>query len=174
VKGVELSDGTVIDADLVILGTGVKPATQFLNDSGLDMKDDGGLVCNPYLQTSNQDIFAAGDIVHYPYWPTGDRVRTEHWITALDQGTYAAFNMLGKVLPYGAIPFFWTRNYNKSLQYVGNGEGFTDIHITGDLNEQKFVAYYINNKDQVIAAAGMNSGAAILTIFEAMSQNQMP
>ena len=53
VKGVELSNGTCIEADLVILGTGVKPATQFLNDSGLDMKDDGGLVCNPYLQTSN-------------------------------------------------------------------------------------------------------------------------
>ena len=147
VKGVELSNGTCVDADLVILGTGVKPATQFLGDSGLDMKEDGGLVCNPYLQTSNKDIFAAGDIVHYPYWPTGERVRTEHWIVALDQGSYAAFNMLGKVLPYAAIPFFWTRNYNKSLQYAGNGSGFKDIHITGDLSEQKFVAYYINDRD---------------------------
>ena len=53
VKGVELSNGTCIEADLVILGTGVKPATQFLGDSGLDMKEDGGLVCNPYLQTSS-------------------------------------------------------------------------------------------------------------------------
>ena len=49
VKGVELSNGTCIDSDLVVLGTGVKPATEFLRDSGLDMKEDGGLVCNPYL-----------------------------------------------------------------------------------------------------------------------------
>ena len=104
-----------METDLVIIGSGVKPATGFLSDSGLDMKEDGGLVCNPYLQTSNKDIFAAGDIAHYPYWPTGERVRTEHWIVALDQGTYAAFNMLGKVVPYGQIPFCWTRNYNKSL-----------------------------------------------------------
>ena len=138
------------------------------------MKEDGGLVCNPYLQTSNKDIFAAGDIAHYPYWPTGERVRTEHWIVALDQGTYAAFNMLGKVVPYGQIPFCWTRNYNKSLQYVGNGSGFKEVHITGDLNECKFIAYYINDKDQVIAVAGMNNGPSVLTLFEAMQQNLMP
>ena len=174
VQGVQLSNGVCVDADLVILGTGVKPATQFLADSGLDMKEDGGLVCNPYLQTSNKDIFAAGDIVHYPYWPTGGRVRTEHWVVALDQGTYAAFNMLGKVIPYGSIPFFWTRNYNKSLQYVGNGDDFKDVHITGDLSERKFVAYYINDRDQVVAVAGMNNGPAVLTLFEAMQQNLMP
>ena len=82
--------------------------------------------------------------------------------------------MLGKVIPYGSIPFFWTRNYNKSLQYVGNGDGFKEVHITGDLSERKFVAYYINDRDQIIAVAGMNSGPAILTLFEAMQQNLMP
>ena len=82
VCGVELSNGTCVDSHLVVRGTGVKPATDFLSGSGLDMKEDGGLVCNPYLQTSNRDIFAAGDIVHYPYWPTGGRIRTEHWNVA--------------------------------------------------------------------------------------------
>ena len=147
VTGVELTNGTCIESDLVVLGTGVTPATEFLNGSGLDMKEDGGLVCNPFLQTSNKDIFAAGDITHYPYWPTGERIRTEHWNVALNQGSSAAFNMLGKVVPYGDIPFFWTRNYNKGLAYVGHGADFKEVHIDGDVPARKFVAYYINDRD---------------------------
>ena len=82
--------------------------------------------------------------------------------------------MLGKVVPYGDIPFFWTRNYNKSLAYVGYGENFKEIHIEGDLAGRKFLAYYINDRDQVTAVAGMNNGPAVLTMFEAMQQNLMP
>jgi len=135
VDKVVLSDGSEIDADLVIVGFGVRPATDFLKDSGIELRKDGGVVCDPFLQTSHKDIYAAGDICSYPYWPTGTRTRTEHWIVALDQGSFAAFNMLGKLQPYGSLPFFWTRHYNKSLQYVGDGSvGFSDIHITGDLD----------------------------------------
>lgn len=76
------------------------------------MAKDGGVVCDPFMRTNNHDVFAAGDIAEYPYWPTGERIRTEHWSVALDTGTYAAFNMLGKLIPYGQIPFFWTRNFN--------------------------------------------------------------
>jgi len=61
------------------------------------------------------DIYAAGDIASYPYWHSGKRVRVEHWVVASDQGSTAAFNMLGKMVPYGKIPFFWTRFYNKSI-----------------------------------------------------------
>jgi NADPH-dependent 2,4-dienoyl-CoA reductase/sulfur reductase-like enzyme len=67
------------------------------------------------LQTSDPNIFAAGDIASYPYWVTGERVHISHWNVALDQGSFAAYNMLGKLIPYGNIPFFWTRQYNKSL-----------------------------------------------------------
>ena len=64
---VELNDGTKIDADVVILGTGVRPATQFLKrDSGIELDRMGGIVCDPYLQTSVKDVFAAGDIASYP------------------------------------------------------------------------------------------------------------
>ena len=168
VAGVELTNGSCIESDLVVLGTGVKPDTGFLSGSGLEMKEDGGLVCNPYLQTSNKDIFAAGDIVHYPYWPTGGRIRTEHWNVASNQGSSAAFNMLDKVVPYGDIPFFWTRNYNKSLAYIGYGADFKEVHITGDVPSRKFLAYYINDRDQITAVAGMNNGPAVLTMFEAM------
>lgn len=172
---VVLQDDTQLDADLVIVGFGARPATEFLKDSGLEMRKDGGIITDPFMQTSNKDVFAAGDIAVYPYWPTGSRTRTEHWIVALDQGTFAAFNMLGKLIPYGSLPFFWTRHYNKSLQYVGDGSvGYEDIHITGDLAAQKFVAYYINKNDQVVAVAGMNNTTAVLSLFEAMQQNVMP
>ena len=111
VQSISLPDGSDLEADLVIVGTGVRPATTYLRESGIDMNKDGGIVCDPFLQTSVKDIYAAGDLVSYPYWPTGSRTRTEHWVVALDQGTNAAFNMLGKFEPYQQIPFFWTRHY---------------------------------------------------------------
>lgn len=84
VESVTLSNGTTIKADLMVVGAGVRPATQFLKDSGLEMDKFGGVVCDPFLNTNDKDIFAAGDIASYPYWPTGGRVRSEHWVTALD------------------------------------------------------------------------------------------
>lgn len=168
VRGVELASGVCIDADVVIMGTGVVPATEFLSGTDVTMLNDGSVSCNPFLQTSNSDIFAAGDIVSYPYWVNGKRTRNEHWNVALDQGTYAAFNMLGKLIPYGSIPFFLTRNYNKTLQYCGNGSDATSVHIDGDVMANKFVAYYINDEDKVVAVAAQGQGHAMLTLMEAM------
>jgi NADPH-dependent 2,4-dienoyl-CoA reductase/sulfur reductase-like enzyme len=128
VRSVTLSDGSVIECQLVVMGTGVKPATEFLKDSGIELSSEGGVVCDPFLQTNVKNVYAAGDIASYPYWPTGSRIRTEHWVTSLDQGTYAAFNMLGKFVPYGQIPFFWTRHYNKSIHFVGSG-AYSEVYI---------------------------------------------
>lgn len=174
VKSVTLSNGSTLEADLVILGTGCVPRTQFLKDSGVEMAADGSVIVDPFMQTNYVDIFAAGDIATYPYFPTGQRMRTEHWNNALDQGTNAAFNMLGKLVPNANVPFFWTRNYNKSIQFVGTNQGFKEIHYEGSVADQKFVAYYIDEKDRVIGACGMNNSGAIYTIKEAIAQNVMP
>lgn len=175
VASVTLSNGETLEADLLIVGAGVRPATEFLKDSGLNMDKQGGIVCDPFLNTSNKDVFAAGDICSYPYWPTGGHTRTEHWVVALDQGTFAAFNMLGKYVPYNSIPFFWTRHYNKSIHYVGNGSnGYKEIHIDGEVMSGKFIAYYINDKDKIVAVASQNNNGASLSFFEAMAQNKMP
>jgi NADPH-dependent 2,4-dienoyl-CoA reductase/sulfur reductase-like enzyme len=115
VKSVVLNDGTEIDADMVIIGIGIDPATDLIKGTDIETDKFGGLLCDPFLSTSNKDVFAAGDIVTFPYWPSGDRIRIEHWVVAQDQGSHAAFNMLGKHVPYGRIPFFWTRHYNKSI-----------------------------------------------------------
>lgn len=121
------------------------------------------------METSAKDVFAAGDLVQYPYWPTGGQARCEYWADALDMGTYAAFNMLGKMIPYSTIPYFWTRQYNKSLQYIGNGAGYKTIHIDGDVSANKFIAYYISENDQVLAAAGMNNAGRMLVLYEALA-----
>ena len=158
---------------MVVLGTGVRPATDFLKGTGIELAQDGGVVCDPFLQTNVKNIFAAGDIASYPYWPTGGRVRTEHWVTSLDQGTHAAFNMLGKFVPYGQIPFFWTRHYNKSIHFVGNGQ-YKEVFIQGEVAKNNLVDYYIDETDKIVAVASQNNSKASLTFLEAMSQNAMP
>lgn len=127
---VVLDDGTVLqDTDLVLVGAGVLPATKFLEGSGVEVDKLGGIICDPFLQSSAKDIYAAGDIANYPYWYTGQRQRIEHYMTAMDQGTFTAFNMLGKLTPFGNIPFYWTRHYNKSVQYVGYAAQYDEVHI---------------------------------------------
>ena len=175
VQGVVLSDGRCIEADLVICGTGVRPATQYLKGSGIELAEDGGVICDPFLQTNVKDVFAAGDIASYPYWPTGSRTRTEHWAAALDQGTNAAFNMLDKYVPYSDVPFFWTRHYNKSLQLIGSTEvGYSECVVRGNMKKGKFLAYYINENDQIVAVAGFDKTKQIVGYYEAMQQNAMP
>lgn len=81
--------------------------------------------------------------------------------------------MMNKLVPYGEIPFFWTRFYNKSIQYVGNAQSFDEVHIQGDIDAKKFVAFYIKD-DRVHAVSGMDMGPHVLTYLEAMRQNVMP
>ena len=91
----------------------------------------------------------------------------------MDQGSYAAFNMLGKFIPYGDTPFFWTRHYNKSIQYVGHTIGYDEVIIQGDVAAQKFVAYYVKDGN-IQAVSGMANSVAVLTMFEAFNQNKVP
>lgn len=84
VKHVVLADGTRLEADLVIVGTGVKPSTAFTENTGIELDTQGAIVCDQYLQTRVPDIFAAGDNVSYPYHILNRNLRIEHYITAMD------------------------------------------------------------------------------------------
>lgn len=102
-------------------------------------------------------MYAAGDVATYPFWYTGKTNRVEHYNEAIYQGAVAALNMAGKKHPMDNIPFFWTRSFDNSLCVTGAIQGWDDIHITGSLEEKKFVAYYIDKKsDLVLGAATMN------------------
>jgi 3-phenylpropionate/trans-cinnamate dioxygenase ferredoxin reductase subunit len=128
---VTLSEGERVAVDLVVVGVGVKPAIELAQEAGLEI--DRGVVVDDRLRTSAPGVFAAGDIARYPYAPTGERVRIEHWAVAQRMGRVAALNMLGGDLPFTAPPFFWTTQYDVTLSYVGHAESWDRIDVAGDL-----------------------------------------
>lgn len=84
VCGVVLDNGKTIEADMVVVGFGISPSTDFLVKSTVDLKDDGSIPVNPFMQTNQKDIYAAGDVASYPYWVTGESARVEHYINAFN------------------------------------------------------------------------------------------
>jgi NADPH-dependent 2,4-dienoyl-CoA reductase/sulfur reductase-like enzyme/nitrite reductase/ring-hydroxylating ferredoxin subunit len=152
VDAVELENGERLDTDLVVVGVGVSPATDFLE--GFELHKDGGVIADEFLSIAT-DVYAAGDIVHFPDPRTKELTRIEHWRTAMQQGRTAAKNMAGKRKSISAVPFFWTVQFDATLRYVGHVKDWDKIVFQGDVEKKDFLAFYI--KDQkVLAVAGMN------------------
>ncbi|XP_052800272.1 apoptosis-inducing factor 3-like isoform X2 [Mya arenaria] len=151
-----LSTGVRIPADVAILGVGVVPATSFLKDSGIEMTDRGFIPVNENMATNVKDVYAAGDIVEFPLFSVGGKsVNIQHWQMAHAHGRNAAYSILGKPSPIRSVPYFWTVMYGKSVRYTGYGPGYDDIVVHGDLEDNKFVAFYTKG-DEVVAVASLN------------------
>jgi NADPH-dependent 2,4-dienoyl-CoA reductase/sulfur reductase-like enzyme len=135
---------------------------------GVALDRDGGMNADVFLRsTSHKDIFGAGDMVSYPYFYTAERIRTEHLSEAFGHGTYAAWNMLGKMVPYNGVPFYWSRQFNKSIGCIGVLNDFDKVVVDGEPGKYNFAAYYLK-KGQVVGAAGMMRGKDLITLNEAM------
>ena len=150
VQRVRLKGGAVLDADLVVAGVGVSPATGLLQ--GVALRQDGGLDVDANLRAAD-GLFAAGDIAAFPLRGDGSRVRVEHWRVAEQHGRAAALNMLGRAVAYDAVPYFWTIHYRKRLDYVGHAEAWDELVVDGDLEQPEFVAFYVRD-GKVAAVAG--------------------
>ena len=153
VTGVQLKDTEILPADFVIVGVGVRPATDFLKSSGIRLNEkDGSVEVSDQLQSSDPDIYAAGDIARYPT-PDGSQ-RIEHWRTAQQHGIVAARNLLGGAESVSShVPFFWTEQWGITLNYVGHAEGWDEIIYRGKPEAKDFIAFYVKD-GKLKAAAG--------------------
>jgi len=164
IQTVVLKNGERLSADLVVIGFGVKPVTNYL--TGIALNQDGSVTVDDTLKVAD-GLYAAGDIARFPHF--GELLRVEHWRVAQQQGRTAALNMLGREVRYEAVPVFWTIQYMKRLDYIGHAKEWDEIVVHGDLGKPEFLAYYVKN-NRVIAAAGVDRDqdtAALIELFQA-------
>lgn len=150
---VVFTDGTRVEAELVVVGIGVRPSTQLAEQAGLAC--DRGILVDAMLRTSASGIWAAGDLARWPDPSSGERVRIEHWVLAQRLGQAAARNILGAEQPFRAVPFFWSRHYDVSIQYVGSAIGFESAESVGDPRHgQGAVLFKRGGRTRAVASVG--------------------
>lgn len=148
---VVLTDGSLLRADLVIMGIGSTYATDFIKNSGVEMRPDGTIETDEYLQTNVPEVFVGGDIAYAPVWShNNQKSAIGHFPLAHYHGKIAALNILGRKTALKAVPYFWTMLFGNGLRYAGHGD-YDNIIYDGDVSKFKFVAFFL--KDGVVVAA---------------------
>lgn len=169
---VELTDGTILQCDICIMGTGSSLYTEFLKGSGLNVNPDGSIDTNVFLQSNVPDIYVGGDIANAPVFSTGNNLATiGHYALAQYHGHIAGKNMAGKETALKAVPFFWTVLFGKSFRFSGYGQPH-ETRIIGDLEELKFVAIYLNKEGNVIGMASCQRDPIVSQFAEHQSQGK--
>ncbi|MGB3351333.1 MAG: FAD/NAD(P)-binding oxidoreductase [Mycobacterium sp.] len=139
VQSVTLGDGTELEADLVIVGIGSRPATGWLDGSGLEI--DNGVVCDDAGRASAPHVWAIGDVASWRDVVKG-QVRVEHWSNVADQARVLVPSMLGNDAPAAvSVPYFWSDQYDVKIQCLGEPEATDTVHVVED-DGRKFLAYY--------------------------------
>ncbi|MDT3446635.1 MULTISPECIES: NAD(P)/FAD-dependent oxidoreductase [unclassified Pseudofrankia] len=164
VEAVRLSSGETLTADVVVVGVGAAPATSWLGGSGIQLDPrDGGIICDAYLETSLPDVYAAGDVVHWPNALLDDTVRLENWTNAADQGARAAVNALfpDRRRPHETVPYFWSDWYGHRIQFAGTAMADSVTFASGGPDEDRFVALYRRGA-RLVGAATLNEPRKIM------------
>lgn len=153
--GVVTDHGDRLPADLVVVGIGAVPNTELAEATGLHV--DNGVVVNAAMRTEHPDVYAAGDVAN-PFHPTlGQHLRVEHWANALHGGRAAARSMLGQVVSYDPVPYFFTDQYDVGMEYSGHAgrADYDRVVCRGDLDSLEFVAFWLSGR-RVVAAMNVN------------------
>lgn len=189
-----LKDGTSIPADLVILGVGVRPATQVLKDSGLELEKDGSVVVDGGLRIkaiAQGNVYAIGDIAKYPEKTTGKLVRVEHWNVASNHARAVAKTIAGKGdSHFDKVAVFWSAQGQQLRYAAGSSSGakeWDDVIVQGTPDSLKFVAFYCSTSslprrystdrsaegDEVVAIASMQSDPIVAHCSELFRLGRM-
>jgi len=153
VEAVRLTDGTVLPAQVVLVGVGVTPRIELAQGAGLVIDD--GIVVDQHLATSVPGIYAAGDVASAFHPRYGTRIRLEHWSAALNQGPAAARNMLGQETSYERTPYFFSDQYDLGMEYRGWAPRYDEVVFRGDPAIRQFVAFWLHH-GRVAAAMNAN------------------
>ncbi|MBP1857602.1 NAD(P)/FAD-dependent oxidoreductase [Rhizobium herbae] len=156
---IRLADGSDIRADALVVGIGAQPNVSLALQAGLVI--DNGIAVDHHLATCDSDIFAAGDCCSFPL-PiyAGRRVRLESWRNAQEQGALAAANMLGASQIFNAVPWFWSDQYDITLQVAGLADGAT-CHVRRTLSPQAQILFHLGDGGRLLAASGLGVGNAV-------------
>ncbi|QJD81247.1 FAD-dependent oxidoreductase [Spirosoma rhododendri] len=169
VEAVVLDNGDRLPTDAILLGLGVKPNVDFI--AGIDREEDGSLRTDKQLQIAD-GLYVAGDVATYPTADGSQRI--EHWKVAGQQGYTAGMNIAGQEMTYQEVPFFWSNQQGKRINYVGHAEKIDDVIYDGNPEQDdNFLAFYVQG-GEVKAVAGLKRDTDIIAIRELMQYGQLP
>jgi 3-phenylpropionate/trans-cinnamate dioxygenase ferredoxin reductase subunit len=154
--GIRLTDGTVVEADVIVVGIGIVPNTELAEKACLPV--DNGIVVDEHLATTDPDVFAAGDVANAYYPLLRTRLRLEHWSAALNQGPVAAANMRGEVTAYDQVPYFFSDQYERGMEYSGYVArgSYDSVVFRGDVAAGEFIAFWMQD-GRVLAGMNVNT-----------------
>ena len=161
VRTVELADGQRLDADLVVVGVGVRPATGWLHNTPVHLVR-GAIGVDTHGRTNLPGVYAAGDVTATWDDELGQHVRHEHWASAIDQGQRVAHAITGAPQPAPTHPSFWSDQYDRNLQYVGSHDADCDIVVRGDLAQADapVLAFFLRG-GRLTAVLSVNNGKSL-------------
>jgi NADPH-dependent 2,4-dienoyl-CoA reductase/sulfur reductase-like enzyme len=176
VTGVSLDDGSVVPADLVVVGTGVAPCTGWLEGSGVQLHErDKGLICDENLSTGVPGVYGAGDIVHFPNALfDGLVMRLEHWTNASEQGALAAKNSLkpdDEQKACSTVPYFWSDWYESRIQFVGVPQAEEIRVVSEEKGEDNFLALY-RRGDRITGCITIDRPAQVMKYRRLIAQSK--
>lgn len=163
VTGVELADGSVVPAELVVIGIGVSPNTEWLENSTLDLSN--GVVCDAYLRAGAPGVYALGDLASWWNPLFDEQMRVEHWTNTVEQAVSLARNIINPddPKPYSGVPYFWSDQYGRRIQFAGRSNADETLTVAGSVEEGTPLTLF-RRGDRLIGALAIDNPRTLMTL----------